>query len=533
MKILIADDESLTRVNIKTMLSFGGYSECSIFEAKDGTQALKLIERVRPDLVFLDIRMPGMDGLSVLKYARESGFSAKIVMLSSYNEFDMVRQALRQGADDYIHKSALTQDELLSIVEGMVNTAGQGWFTKHTKQLQAIALTRRHVMKSILLGEVLAEETDELLSQYFPELCGSGLICLILEVKDYETVQSRYNGDVGKRWLISLENLLAETFSGEPPWIFTEVYKNKCTLVFRMELVSESACNAWVTALVSRAHTNLKQFLNVELRFGVSKRRKPKELPQMFAEARDALDGGYFRSNEIVFFVRNNIPDLTNRLQVLEDIINHSKSAMREANYDEALLALEELSLTAPRISLEGSYGRREALAQVGLLYFELLEQWDKAELSRESPAFLSFEKLSAFETFQMLIDSVRGMLLAVKEKALRTAFFKTGSRVSGALEYINNNLNKDMSLEEVATHLGLTPGYFSRVFKKSVGLTFSAYLQNCRVERAAVLLRDTELKIYEISRQFGYNNVEYFNRVFLKLKGMSPKEYRNRQKKG
>ena len=102
---------------------------------------------------------------------------------------------------------------------------------------------------------------------------------------------------------------------------------------------------------------------------------------------------------------------------------------------------------------------------------------------------------------------------------------------MSKALKYIHSNLDKDISLESVATHVGLSSDYFSRSFKKDVGLNFCVYMQKCRVEMAAVLLRDTELKIYEISSQVGFNNVEYFNRVFLKLKGMSPKEYRNQMK--
>ena len=532
MKILIADDESLMRVNLKTMLSVGGYSEHSVFEAKDGLQALNLIERVHPDIVFLDIRMPGMDGLSVLERAREAGVSSKIVMLSSYNEFDMVRQALRQGADDYIHKPSLTQDELMGIVEGMGNAARHGKGIKQTMQSQGITLTRRHVMKSILLGEVLAEDMDELLTRYFPELCGSGSICLAMEVKDYTATRSRYNGDGSRRWLVSLANLLTETFSGEQPWVFTEVLENKYALVFRSEMVSESANNAWVTGLASRAHTNLKQFLNAQPRFGASRRRKLSELPQMFAEASGALEGGYFRPNEILFCVRNYIPGTVGYQHILGDIADRLKSDVIKSDFDGVLSALEDLSSAAPKLSAEGLFSRREAVAQFGPPYFELLERWDEAGLDRNSPAFLSFEKLSSFETFQMLIDSFRGMLLAVKEKAVSPVFPKRGGTMSRALDYIHKNLDKDISLESVATHIGLSSGHFSRSFKKSVGLTFSAYLQSRRVERAADLLKGTELKIYEISKRVGYNNVEYFNRVFLKLKEMSPKEYRKNRKR-
>ena len=98
---------------------------------------------------------------------------------------------------------------------------------------------------------------------------------------------------------------------------------------------------------------------------------------------------------------------------------------------------------------------------------------------------------------------------------------------VNRAITYIQTNLDKPISLQETANAVHLTPHYFGQVFKTVVGMTFVNYLTQTRMEKACALLRDPELKHYEICERIGYADTKYFAKVFAKTFGMSPREYR------
>lgn len=98
---------------------------------------------------------------------------------------------------------------------------------------------------------------------------------------------------------------------------------------------------------------------------------------------------------------------------------------------------------------------------------------------------------------------------------------------ISEAKRFIQEHYDEEISLTEVANSVGLTPSYFSTVFKEHVGTTYSDYLTTIRIEKAKQLLRSTAYRVYEISHMVGYENHYYFNRLFKKIVGLTPLDYR------
>ncbi len=106
-------------------------------------------------------------------------------------------------------------------------------------------------------------------------------------------------------------------------------------------------------------------------------------------------------------------------------------------------------------------------------------------------------------------------------------------ARICKALRFIHSHYAQDLPLALVSEQAGLNPNYFSNLFKKTCGQTFSEYLTAYRLERAADLLRNTDLKVYEISNQCGFREAKYFFRLFKKNIGMSPQQYRRKRPAG
>jgi two-component system response regulator YesN len=98
---------------------------------------------------------------------------------------------------------------------------------------------------------------------------------------------------------------------------------------------------------------------------------------------------------------------------------------------------------------------------------------------------------------------------------------------VAQAREYIDENFTRDIGLDEVAEHVGISAGYLSALFKQYAGENFTSYHTNCRICTAKKLLGDRTVKIYEIASRVGYYDVKYFNKIFKKVVGVTPSEYR------
>jgi two-component system response regulator YesN len=98
---------------------------------------------------------------------------------------------------------------------------------------------------------------------------------------------------------------------------------------------------------------------------------------------------------------------------------------------------------------------------------------------------------------------------------------------VKQAIRFIEDSYMGVCGLAEVAAHIHLNPSYFSNLFKKETGESVTGYIQNLRVQKAKLLLKSTDMKIFEISEATGFNDSNYFTHMFNKIAGVSPKEYR------
>ena len=119
IKVLIADDEPLVRAGIKTVLPWNMYGFDVIAEAADGKEAYEKILKLKPDILITDIKMPGMDGITLLKRLKQEKISIQSLVLSCFDEFELVREAMKYGAHDYIRKLSIDPAKLLEVLKEM------------------------------------------------------------------------------------------------------------------------------------------------------------------------------------------------------------------------------------------------------------------------------------------------------------------------------------------------------------------------------------------------------------------------------
>lgn len=151
------------------------------------------------------------------------------------------------------------------------------------------------------------------------------------------------------------------------------------------------------------------------------------------------------------------------------------------------------------------------------MLYHIRLEFAKKIEFSR-----------SVDELCQLGKDIIIYYIENIEEKNILTR----NPNINRALEYIQNNLHRDITLDEVANNVYISSTYLSHLFTKCIGMTFSQYVVNARIDKSKNLLANTSHSVMDIALECGFNSQSYFSNVFKKLVNVTPKEYRMEFKK-
>ena len=121
-RVLLVDDDAMVRIGLKTLVNWSGHGYQLIGEAENGTQALEIVRREQPEIVITDMKMPGMDGVALIRALQEIQPPPYVVALSGYDDFPLVREAMKQGAKDYLLKLELTPETLLQSLAGAPDT---------------------------------------------------------------------------------------------------------------------------------------------------------------------------------------------------------------------------------------------------------------------------------------------------------------------------------------------------------------------------------------------------------------------------
>lgn len=158
-KILIVDDEFIVRMGIKSILNWEEYGYTVVGEAEDGAQALKLIVASHPDIVLTDLMMENMDGFELMHECRKRWPQMKFIVLSSYNDFENVKRAMKLGASDYIFKMTAKPEELLKVineVSGSIEVQNDAESSLILKNKQAIK--KNIFYKCIFQNQMVTQE---------------------------------------------------------------------------------------------------------------------------------------------------------------------------------------------------------------------------------------------------------------------------------------------------------------------------------------------------------------------------------------
>lgn len=497
-RIMILDDEFIMRQGIRFMLKWEEDGYEIVGEASNGREALELIPELKPHIILCDIAMPVMNGLDFIKVAGREYPDIRIIVLSSYDNFEYVREALLNGAADYVLKPTLNSGELLNILSKTVQkipdlqlrkkafssleTALERYLTGYEEKLGEQILKalpysccRMFVLPlrcrdayGVDLSAVLYEKMEEFLNhiqycRHLKFLFRKEILCVVLsyEVRDEKKVTEALEIFMEQLGLISEQALGTLGACHRKPWeikkdfqipgfLETESFYHKGVHLYRIETAEERNgeqekfdFRKFAAAIAAHKYQEAIELFRAYIYNSIKS-----EMP------------GFKLKNQTKNLLYNLIGDTQEHVQELEEICRNAFETIEQAYYCEDFLeAYEEILCKLARV----------------------------------------------FKT----------------EKENQNAYLEK------ILEYIREHYMEELNLQNLAEEFHLSYSYLSAYFSQNVHEGFSEYLNRVRIQKACEFLEDSRCSIAQVSAVVGYSDHSYFCRVFKKITGRTPSEFR------
>ena len=522
-RVLLVDDEEDIREGISRKMDWLGLGFSLVGEAANGQDALELAESLRPDVILTDIKMPFMDGLELCRILTDRLPAARFVVFSGFDAFEYAKQAIQMNVVEYILKP-INAPELMDVLNKLKDQ-----LDRERAERRNVELLRSRYMENLpILRELFYANLLDGHIEPGTERERAARLDIDLQGEEW-AVGLAYIGSDRRDALstLSIQNLLEETLTAD-----------RCKL---------SLYNDWVAVIVSltesftiydlirvldRVCTLAASYLGLTLTVGVG--APCKELSGMArsaAEARTALEYRSMVGRGQVIYIGDLEPDGGQVLTFEEADERTLTAAVRLGSEQEVRDAAAAL---AGKI--------REANPSAGQynlflmeLVTHLMKMTRRSGVGVEEVFGTGFSlpiQDSALPSLEELEDWCAERYLRLRTLIRRRQTDSAGQTVEAAKEYIRQHYaESDLSVEKLCAYLHLSSTYFSTLFKRETGTSFTAYVTTVRMEAAAEAIRGTEEKTYLIAQRCGYEDPNYFSYVFKRHFGVTPTKYRSEGK--
>jgi two-component system response regulator YesN len=512
--MLIADDEALEREGLELIISHIFPDTFEFLHAENGRRAIQLAEEHRPDIVFMDIKMPGIQGLEAVRQILHNLPSAKIVMITAHDYFSYAKEGLLLGVSGYLLKPA-RREEVADVLKQLIAEIQEEKHRRHEQLEQQerlahlLPLAENELTLMLMLEYVQEIELEQL----------AGLLKLQWN-KGYAMVLSFPRQPSGE-WT-DFQLVKREIYEAVKPLVKPGLGCLVGPLIgYQMALFiplppGRTGYSQRVLSLDwgERLRSLAEQRFGLPLNVGIGSIREGwAGLSRSYREAVRVCAG-----NNDLFTVRHydDITQSSGQTAISLDEENKLIEALLRRDKQETAERFVKLYQTLQQAAERPIATLRGEV--IGLLIFLSRAVHSRAEFiaalnAAETPQSL---QQGAEHWLEMLIDSLN----EERESGSSHAHQR-------ALLYIGQNYKEDISMEQVAEYVNLSPHYFSKLFRQQAGETFIDYLTRLRINEAKRLIAAEEMSLKGICYEVGYKDPNYFSRVFKKTAGITPSEFR------
>ncbi|OMF30802.1 DNA-binding response regulator [Paenibacillus sp. FSL H8-0548] len=527
--VLVADDEPLHRRGITDMIKTLR-PDYRVFVAKDGEEALRIIDANRIDILLTDIRMPKIDGLELIENLGTRMESIKVVILSVYGNFDYARQAIKLGAFDYLLKP-LEQKVMVDMLAKLDAAFEKDYeFRRYEENLKqkldsTMPVYEQHLLNRWMQSAAGEEELHEI-ENSFPLGYAGFVVLAKLDIQE-----------VGQAYSPVDFNEVKTSFK---VWMHQALQSMGSSILFYLDgsetiLVSVIAHNNPLEWLMKRDVERLSAFIEqIRIEFGLTVSigvgghvtNLYRNARLSFEQARNAIEYMFYCGNGNLIFHNEIAYNPYKPALKIFPIETDISTALNQSNMEQTILALDTIIDRMLHDDFPSPVHLKESILYVLL------------DLMKANAAFLRNEDVTnLIAEMEFQIPACK-TLLDIKEKARhyihriidgmeKRKNNKNQQIIEKCMAHLNERYMQDLSLEVVAKKFFFSPAYFSSFFKAHTSMTFTEYLLRLRIDKAKELLYDGEKKVSEIALSVGFRDAGYFTRMFKRETGFTPEEFR------
>ncbi|WP_020617096.1 response regulator [Paenibacillus daejeonensis] len=534
MKLMIVEDEPRLRHALVHDMPWEEHEIEVIGVARNGVEALALIATKAPDLMIIDVQMPQMDGLTLVRKLHEQkGRSLlKMIILSGHDNFAYAQDAMEHGVTRYLLKPA--GEEV--ILQAVLDAASE--LREELDQWQSKAMLEQkweahlpglhtHFFQRWAAGELTGWEVLKQSKELLIELQEKDRIAVaVAGVDPIPEGNTRFFSHDLPLLQFTLLCMAKELLDHPSCWISSDAdYRVLLVFVLPPEQPPEEAM-LYIQAALDKLLSQMREVLKLTASAGICE--APGDLEQMsqlYTQACRALQERLVYGPDIVIPYREaprqeQPPALSQ--EPLEKALEIALETADEAKALEALTALWE----SGQDTAASSEDVQEFVLYLSSLFIRLIHKqgWTVRQVMGEDMMYLhNLSLLGTREQTRSWLNRTARSITAFMQEQRRTT---SNQVVQDILAIVEREIDQDLTLHTVADRLYISPSYLSRLFKQSMGVAFSAYVLEHKMERAKAILQEG-LKVYDAARQTGYRDVSYFTKVFRKYWGVNPGEYK------
>lgn len=521
-KALLVDDDYLVRTYLKSLSSWERAGFEIVADVRDGEEALEVLKKEQVDLVLTDIAMPLMDGIELIHAIRENYGNISVIVLSCHDEFEFVKQAMKEGADEYVLKNSLDEEslyqQLLLSAESIDKKERSAPAAKPAPAEKPADNSKFLFFNQILTGTLSEQNREQERIRVGVEGKYVNSAVIVIKMEEHpdggadplvDMKKEQYSMEVLDRFQKKTQEIAAEI--GIKKDIIYIGNGNFCCFVDLSDFHKDSVMYQKLTTMASACY-KISREEPVDFKIGVSNICiGTGALLRAYQQARMMIRTSFYDRDGIVYYD----PDKRTKQELPEKarLLLQQEKELKNRGEKGTFLAMAKEAVETFREELTDS---------------EYVLQWvRKIEHPVADWAGASSWKISYLDDVWPVISAIADRLFAWGEEALPE---KISKPVRLAAEFAMAHYREGIGLSDAAAAAGVNATYLSYLFRQEMETGFSNYLLHLRLGYAKQLLREGKHKMWQIAEMSGFNDYHYFSKVFKKTVGQSPVQYKKQE---
>ncbi|WP_221567086.1 response regulator [Alkalihalobacillus sp. TS-13] len=515
LRIMVVDDERIEREALKMMIGREMEGAEVVAEAGNGRQAIEIAKAEHPDLILMDIKMPGIDGVEAVTEIKKELPDIRIIMVSAFDTFEYAKKVMQQGVKEYLLKPSKKEE----VIEAICRV--QGEIDQERKELQDKQQLERKFNKALDFMQsewsvsLLVDHVQELDLNEWGQLLDINFKC------GFAIVVEKNGQEVDRRaWVDWLKEHVNRHCSDST--LLSPNHEEKLPVFFLTDKIDGEDKNGFKTYILPFIRNLIHQcerIFHFKPRVGIGlPYRSVHQLSKSYYEALHVLES--IHSDEHVTYRFSS--DESNTENGATVAFQKEKDLLESIKNGDVTNALQKFEFYLNELSNDAASDLNHSVSSLNEFFIIATRMIN--DLGIPMDRFIPYNQISSY---QQLEEKSTRLLREIVEKVQTWRMVQAKGKLESAKEYIEKHYYEPLTLEMVASHVELSPYYLSKLFKEKKGITFIDFMTHIRIEKAKEYMLEPEISVKEVCFKVGYKDPNYFSRVFKKNVGQSPKQYR------